>query len=377
MAGFLDKILESNVVGDILGKTQSVLGIDVGSSAIKVVQLGEKNGRAVLENYGALALGPYADLDVGQATNLSKAKLKEALSDLLREANISVKKAAMSIPMGLTLLSLVEVPKVDKKKLDSMIPIQARKLIPVPISEVMLDYWVLPERKEDQDAYLDDKASAKQLAPKLEVLIAGIHNETINKYREIKEGAGLQSYLYEIDIFSAIRAVVGRDDNLVMVVDMGAGTTKLAIVEAGILRMQHIINMGSQDISVTLSKSLSVSVTEGEKIKRELGLTGQYNGIDVANAASMPLNHIFSQLNKVLLGYRKRTGHQVKKIILSGGGALLKGLPELAGKNVEAEIVVSEPFSRIETPVFLENTLKEAGPEFAVAIGLAIKALQD
>ncbi|MCK5493005.1 MAG: type IV pilus assembly protein PilM [Candidatus Omnitrophica bacterium] len=375
MSKILDKILNVKNISKIFAdnkRTGSMLGIDIGSSAIKIIQLSEKEGKAVLENYGELALGPYAGLAVGQATSLIKEKTKEALSDIFREANIEGKHAALSIPMSSTLLSLVELPRVDKKQLNSMMPIEARKYIPVPVSEVVLDWWTLP-KQEDKEVTEDSNHDFKN--DKIEVLLAAIHNDTINKYKQIQNSLGLASGLFEIDVFSSIRSVVGRNNSVVMVLDMGAGTTKLAVVDFGILRMQHIINMGSQDISITLSKMLHIEISEAEEIKREQGLLSD-NGEAIA-AMQLPLNHIITEINRFITNYKKKNTQPISKIVLTGGGILLKGLPEFARKNIDVNIEVGDPFSRIETLIFLQDTLKEAGPEFSVAIGLAIKALQE
>ena len=351
-----------------------MLGIDIGSSAIKIIQLSEKEGKAVLENYGELALGPYAGLAVGQATSLSKEKIKEALKDIFREANIEGKHAALSIPMSSTLLSLVELPNVDKKQLNSMMPIEARKYIPVPVSEVVLDWWTLPKQDKVDDKEVTEETNNYK-NDKIEVLLAAIHNDTINKYKEIQNSLGLVTGLFEIDVFSSIRSVVGKNSSVVMVLDMGAGTTKLAVVDFGILRMQHIINMGSQDISITLSKMLHIEIDKAEEIKREQGLLSDNS--EAVAAMQLPLNHIITEINRFITNYKKKNTQPISKIVLTGGGILLKGLPEFARKNIDINIEVGNPFSKIETPLFLQDTLKEAGPEFSVAIGLAIKALQE
>jgi len=373
----------------------SVLGIDIGSSAIKVVQLGEKDGRAVLENYGELALGPYANLGAGQATSLNKEKIKEALLDVFREANLEGKYAALSIPTGSTLLSLVELPHVDKKQLSSMIPIEARKYIPVPVSEVVLDWWVLPKqgnngdneiteeskKNKDKKNKKDDKKDKKDKKDKdykndkIQVLLAAIHNDTINKYKEIQSILNLTGCSFEIDVFSSIRSVVGASNSVVMVVDMGAGTTKLAVVDFGILRMQHIINMGSQDITATISKMLHLEINKAEEMKREQGLFSDNK--ELISAMQLPLGHIVTEINRFIDNYKKKNSRPISKIVLTGGGILLKGFPEFAQKNIDVSIEVGDPFSRVETPASLQDTLREAGPEFSVAIGLAIKALQE
>lgn len=361
----------------ISGKKGSVLGVDIGSSAIKVVQLGEKGSKVLLENYGELALGPYGGIGVGQATNLTKTKIKEALTDIFREASLEGTRAVFSIPMGATLLSLIELPKVDRKQLNSMIPLEARKYIPVPVSEVVLDWWVLPRQDDDPQETAKAVAAGEEYKfEKIEVLLAAIHNDTIDKYKEIKGGISENiECTFEVDIFSAIRAVVGKDSSVVMVVDMGAGTTKLAVVDFGVLRMQHIINMGSQDITITLSKMLNVDIDQAEKTKREQGLLG--GDAAISSSIALPLDHIITEINKVIVNYRKKHSRPISRIVFTGGGVLLKGLPDHVRKNINVPVEIGEPFSRIETPAFLQDTLKEAGPEFAVAIGLAIKAIQE
>ena len=210
------------------------------------------------------------------------------------------------------------------------------------------------------------------------MLIAAIHNEAINKYQAMKTGAGLSSALFEIEIFSTIRAVIGHDLAPIMILDMGAGSTKLAMIEYGVIRNSpHIINMGSQDITLALSASLGISVAEAEQLKREAGLSPKsVNGKNVNDIISLTLDNIFGEAKRVLINYQKRYNKTVSKIILTGGGVLLKGLPAVATKNFEAEVVLGDPFSKVDTPAFLGSTLQENGPEFAVAIGLALKAMR-
>ena len=383
MANIFDKILNLNIGGG--GK--SVLGIDIGSSAIKIVQIKKDKGKAVLENYGELALGPTAGLEVGRATNLPPEKILGAIKDLLQETKINATYGAISIPLSASLLSIIEMPRLDKKKLEAMIPLEARKYIPVPISEVLLDWWVMPERNRDTEETNEEPtpAAATNLPADrqgkkntLEVLIAAIHNEAINKYQAMKTGAGLSSALFEIEIFSTIRAVIGHDLAPIMILDMGAGSTKLAMIEYGVIRNSpHIINMGSQDITLALSASLGISVAEAEQLKREAGLSPKsVNGKNVNDIISLTLDNIFGEAKRVLINYQKRYNKTVSKIILTGGGVLLKGLPAVATKNFEAEVMLGDPFSKVDTPAFLGSTLQENGPEFAVAIGLALKAMR-
>ncbi|MFH1859300.1 MAG: type IV pilus assembly protein PilM [Patescibacteria group bacterium] len=376
MLNFLNKIFSAKKFRRLfINKEKGVLGIDIGSSSIKIVHLVEREGRVVLENYGELALGPYVGLSVGQTTSLDQPQIKTALIDIFREADITAiagKYAALSIPMSVAFLSLIELPKVDNKQLQSMIPIEARKYIPMAIDEVVLDWWILPQQNNGTEEVV---GTNKKRTQKAQVLLAAIHNDTIDKYRKIQDCLGLVSNSFEIDIFSAIRSVAGKDHLPALVIDMGAGTTKLAIVNFGVPCMQRIINIGSQEISATLSKTLHLNINKAEDIKREQGLLS--NNVEAVATMQLSLNHIITEINKFIINYKKKNTQPINKIVLIGGGALLRGLSDFMQKSINIKIEKGDPFSKIEVPTPLRVILKEVGPEFSVAIGLALKALQD
>ena len=366
----------------------SALGIDIGSSAIKIVQLKKKNGQAVLETYGELALGPYAGLGVGQAVVLASDKLAQALTDLMKEkeVNITTKKCGISIPFASSLMSVIEMPDVSAKQLAVMVPLEARKYIPVPVSEVMLDWSVIPKsemQEEDSSEYAttaerattDQGTGTRTALPKVNVLIVAIHNETIVRYQDIVVKSALEAGFFEIEIFSTMRAVLDETLRPVMIMDMGAASTKLYVIERGVIRSSHTINRGSQDITLTISKSLGLSMERAEVMKRRIGAIGEDKNL--TGAIILVIDHIFAEVNNVLLSFEKKYNQTISKVILVGGGSALRGLAELAKNNFKTDVIIANPFNKVSAPAFLENILKETGPEFAVAIGLALRKLAE
>lgn len=371
---------------NLFNKTEPrVIGVDIGSSAIKIVQIKRKNGQAVLETYGELALGPYANLTVGQAVQLESGKLSTALADLMKEkeVNITTKLAGLSIPFSSSLMSVIEMPEVSPKELATMVPIEARKYIPVPISEVMLDWSVIPKSEVRVESVASEMSQAPAMniqvaspsVPKIDVLMVAIHKGTIAKYQEIVGQAGLDAGFFEIEIFSTMRAVLEEGLRPVMIMDMGAASTKLYIIERGIIRSSHTINRGSQDITSNMSKSLNISPEQAEVMKRQVGAAGTDQRVN--EIIALVLDYIFAEANSVLLAFEKRYNKTVSKVVLVGGGASLKGLEELAKNNFQTEAELGAPFNKVSTPAFLENILRETGPEFAVAIGLALRRLSE
>jgi type IV pilus assembly protein PilM len=365
----------SAIIASLFSKqSQSVLGIDIGSSAIKIVQVKKKRGRAVLETYGELALGPYAGIEVGRSTNLPNEKIIEALKDILREAKTTTVSSGIALPLSSSLITFISVPPVPEKQLADVIALEARKYIPVPMNEVMLDYSLVPR----EDTFASDDETQSQTEKQIQdVLVVAIHNEYINNYQAITAKSGIQPGFYEIEIFSSVRAVVEQGIQAVMIIDMGARATKLYIIERGILRASHIINRGAQDITLAISKSLSITVNEAENMKRSFGLKGGPEYKELTEIITVNLDYIFYESNAALLNYQKKYMKNISKVILTGGGVLLKGFTDLAKISFQTEIVYADPFSKLETPAFLAEQFAQAGPEFAVAIGCALRRLSE
>ncbi len=408
--GFLDRFNFQDALRALpfSPKGKSALGIDIGSSSVKVTQIRNENGVAILETYGELALGPYADVEIGRATSLEVDRLTEALRDILREANVTTKECGVSIPFTSSLISLLTLPAVDRKTLTNMIPLEARKYIPVPISEVLLDWFVIPEGDakflSKEDAEESHAAPTEALAPqkiapaspltpsppqgrhtrepekKLHVLLVAIHNEVLRKFDTVMKALGLRPAFYEIEIFSTIRSVLGRGVAPVMVLDIGAARSKIYIVEAGVVRATHAVNKGAQDITLTLAKTAQISITKAEEKKREVGLLsvpGDTIGEKLAPIAHRTMEYIFAEAERAILAYQRRFHANIAQAVLTGGGATLKGLLPLAQKKFEREVVLSDPFKKVQYPAFLEEVLRDAGPEFAVSLGLALRKLRE
>ncbi len=376
MVNIFRSLFDSVRSGLFKKEDDSIVGIDIGSSSIKAIQFRKEKGRAVLETYGELALGPYKDIEIGRSTSLPPEKIVEALTDLFREANITTKRASIAIPFKASLITLIEMPFLDKRKIDEMIPIEARKYIPVPISEVALDWWVIPKRETqigDDPGTFEEANYNKKKTEKVEVLVVAIHKNTLDDYKTIADKMGLSIKPFEIETFSAIRSVFGHDLSATAIIDLGSSSTRVLIVDYGIARTVHAINKGSQDITIALSKSLGMDFSKAEEIKRKVGAIGKMDGGDLLNIINPTVDYILFEASRIILNYQKKYSRSISKVILVGGGALLRGLPEIAAKSLEVEVRLGDPFKKLDAPAFLEPVLGEAGPSFAVAIGVALR----
>lgn len=352
------------------------VGIDIGSSEIKVVEVKKKGGKAVLETYGAISLGSYAELDVGRVTFLPLEKLVEALKEVLKQSGVTTTFAALAIPVQSSLIFNIELPsQVKENDMGLIIETEARKYIPVPITEVSLDYFPLP-KKEASFQEVNNPDLSTISVEKTKVLVVATQNDAISKYRSIVSQCSLVSSFFEIEIFSSIRSTFEHELSLVLLMDLGASRTKLSLVEFGMVTNYHSINRGGADITESIAQSLSITFPEAEKMKKEFGLFGNPTQKELADIIKTHINYIFSEANNTLLAYEKKYNRTISKVILSGGGALLKGIKEAAINNFQLEIEIAHPFSKVEAPAFIGKVLETMGPEFSVAIGLALRKLQ-
>lgn len=365
----------SNLFGK---KTNTYVGIDIGSTYIKVVQFKKDGGRIVLETYGEVALAAYLKTDddsethyPGELTNLPAHKLAEALTNVLTESNVTATNAVVSISSATSLIFTLELPRISERELAGVIENEARKHIPIPMTEISLDWWVIPER----EVYGDNESQDRQR--QIEVLIAAIRNEVVERYNEVMSNMTmLSSHAYEIETFSALRGSFRGELSPVMLVDFGASGTRIAIVEHGIIRKFHSINRGSAYLSSSIKKSLEIKFDEAEKLKKEVGLQKNHPNEEVYNIISTGINYVFAEVQNVLFEYEKEYKKPISKIILIGGGALLRGLPQVVENRFNITTVYADPFQKAQSPDFLADVLSQAGPEFAVACGLALLSIE-
>ncbi|MBI2609837.1 type IV pilus assembly protein PilM [Candidatus Giovannonibacteria bacterium] len=355
-------------------KAASVLGIDLGTSSFKIVQLRRDKEQGVLETYGELASGPYGGAEIGKSVKLVDQKIVEMIGDLLKETNATSKSAVVSIPLRNSFVTKISLPLMSETELAEAITYEARRYIPVPSNEVIIDWMLLPQSIASSDR--EDEGFAKERRF-MDVLLVAIHRELVEKYQSIFKTADLNVLAFEIEVFSQVRSVLGREVAPVLIVDIGAQSTRLTVVDYGIVRLSHNLDRGSQDLTQALSRSLNIDFERAEKLKRETGLSGRPEHKEIVGVIQPLLDYIFSEAERVSTDYHQRNNRAIKRVILAGGGANLKGIVDFSINKFGIESSTANPFSRVTYPAFLEPVLKDLGPTFSNSLGLALRALQD
>jgi type IV pilus assembly protein PilM len=355
--GKLSSILKKDTIKP---DAQGVIGVDVGSSALKIVQLHAQKGIATLDTYGELQIGPYDGVEIGKNARLRPDKLVEAFVDILREATASATQVSVAISYNSSFTAIITLPTDDPEKIATMIPVESRKYIPVPLADVTIDWFPV---------------SAKSERKATKILLAAIHNEALSRYDAMLRGSDLIGIAHEIELFSTIRSVVSQNDETIAIIDFGAGSTKFYIVHKGIIGKTHSVQMNGVDLTKAIATVQHVDFHTAEDMKRTQGLGAVAENPELEKAFVQILERGFREIHTVLKRYEEEEGVQVTKVFLSGGGALLAGLVPYTSDMLSLPVSLADPFSKVAYPAFLEDTLKEAGPSFAVAVGAALRGL--
>lgn len=343
-----------------------ILGIDIGTTAIKAVELRAERGSIRLGTYGILE--NYGHLErINDAIQTSSLKIldevtAEALKKLLAEMRPSTTNCAISVPIFSAFVSLMDLPQLSQKELAQAIPFEARQYVPIPISEVSLDWQILGP-------------TPGQEGQKVQVLLVAVPQDTIVKYQRIAELAGLHLKIIEIETIAAARALVGPDPSALLLVDIGSRATVITVVDEGYVRITRSIDTAGGDLTQVIANGLNVSPVKAEMIKKSRGLLAGAEEENLSALMTPLLDVIVLEVQKLGALYQERTKREVKKVILTGGSSNTPGLADYISRELQKETSVGNAFSQLQYPSDLTPIIANIGPTLAVAVGLGLRDL--
>lgn len=361
-------------------KKNNFLGIDFGTSAIKVVELTYKNNNTYLLNYGWVSVPVKAKTNNLDAETQEKedAQIISSLKKLLDKMDVQSNSANISIGGFRGLSALIKVDKTDDDDIAEIIKAEAGKHIPVSLDEVYLSWDVvskvipkksfLPSRNKDSQDFSIKKESA-------EVLLVAAPKEDVRRYETIVEEVDLKVDSLELDIFSVIRSLIGNDLGTFLIVDMGAKVTNLLLVEKGIIKINRNINIGGDEITKNITSTLNVSWERAESFKKK----NNYLSNEGKQMVAPVLEAIAKEANRIIESYFKEgEKNKIDDVILTGGGSGIDKINELFTGILGTRVSVGDPWKKImiENDKLKNNATAIARP-LAVATGLALKGVDE
>lgn len=345
-------------------KPKSLLGVDVGASAIKLVELSKDEGRRKLTNYAIIPLTEYIERIGSQSDSefpkASNKEIAEAIKKAIKEAKIESRDAFFSVPVYSSFSTLIDFPNMPEKEIIAAIPFEAKKHIPVPVSEVVLDWSIINSLGE---------------RPISQVLLVAVPKKVISNYKEISELADLTFCGLEEETFSLSRALVGNDKSIVILIDVGARSISTSIVDGGYVRIIHNLEMGGARMTEVIARQMNLSLTHAEAVKKNMSISPTTDGQEsrLRGIGYSTLGAIIVEVRKIIDSYQNKYGRKVEKCILAGDGIRLAGFADYLTNKLTLDVSLGNPFARTVYPPKITPILKEIGPSLAVATGLAMR----
>jgi type IV pilus assembly protein PilM len=341
-------------------KKKEIVGVDIGTSSIKVVQLREHKGVYHLLNVGILPLPPEAIVD---NTLMDSSTIVETVKNLIRNLGIKTKDVACSISGNSVIIRKINLSAMQPEELDEQIHWEAEQYIPFDINDVNVDFQILTSDGLD--------------ASRMNVLLVASKKDIVNDYIAVFNEAGLKLVVVDVDSFSLqnifeINYNVGPDE-VTALINIGASIMNLNIVRGGASLFTRDVQMGGNHFTQEIQKQFGLSGLEAEQAK----VSGV--GVDdnkLRETMAKLTDALILEVRRSLDFYNSTAGDgKIAKIYLSGGGARLKSLPDAINQKLGIPVEVINPFQQISfnEKEFDPEYLQEIGPLVTVAAGLATR----
>ena len=344
-----------------------MVGIDIGTSSIKIVEISHWGQGKTLENYGevqsvALYKEPISNSQKGSYL-FSSDIVSKAIKAILSEAHIKTREAIFSIPDFSTFCTSFDIPPMTEKEIPDAIHYNASQYITLPISEVTLDWRIL------------STAPGNKNAP-LRIFLVAVPNQIIQEYQAMARLAGLSLHAMEAEALGLTRALIKKSDSkkAVCLVDIGVQSSTISIVDKGFLKKSYSFNFNSNQLSRTVSSALGIGLDRAEIIKNRDGLLHPRQ--DVVKILYVLIAPLLIEIENICAEFLQSEQKQVDQVYLTGGTSNLPGLKEYFAESLKKEVLVPNCFSEFLYPPILEGTLRSMAPSFSAAVGVALGGLE-
>lgn len=348
---------------------QSYLGVDIGTTSIKIVEVRKSGSRPEITNYAFFET--YGHLErVNTALQTSTLKLyDQEIADYLRlivkKARFSSNRVVASLPTFSAFTTLIDIPKMSQEEVAKTIHFKAKQYVPLPLTSVTID-WIKVGEKEGADG-----GKIQQ------IFLISVPNEQVKKYQNIFRLAGLDLITLELEGFSLARSLTIGNEKPALIIDIGSRSTSFMVAEDGNLKFVSQTDFASSSLTQSLASGLGINIRRAEDLKRQKGLSGlDYAPERELSTLLLPLlDVIINEAKRVKDNYERSYRSQAASVILTGGGANTLGIEKYFEKEMGMPAKKAKPFSNFKYPPKIGPLVDALGPSFSVALGLGIKHL--
>lgn len=346
-------------------RIKGTLGLDIGSSYIKAVQLKDVRGGYELELFDMIPLAPEIIVD---GSIIDSFRLVDTLKELLRKSRIKVKDTVIGIAgHSSVIIKRISLPEMSEEELSESIKFEAEQYVPFSIEDVNLDFQILGPKEEPGQ---------------MDVILVAVKKDTINEYVNAVREAGLNPIIVDVNHFALenmyeINYEIEPIKN-VAIVNIGASTINMNILKGGVSVFTRDSAVGSNLHTEALQREFNLTYENAERLKRGEPIEN-IPPEDAFSIMDLASEEIIDDISRSFEFYRSTELHEdINEVIVSGGCALIKDFPKYLSEKVGIETKVIEPFKNIKiSQKFDSSYMEEIAPIAAVATGLALRRQGD
>ncbi len=337
----------------------SIVGIDVGASSVKIVELLMSESSVALQNFGEVSLRKIEDGLPADAERSFSEEITLRIRALFHKIQPATGSVAVSLPAYMGLVVLIELPYLEEDELTNAVQFEARKYIPSKPEDVLLSWDIL------------EVIAPSAAAPggHMRILLAAALKNEVQKYESYITSAGASIVFEELETFSLARALTHGKQGTQMIIDIGSKATNCIVVQNGQVQASSGISIGSKDFTRTLSELMGVAPERAEDMKKS---GTDYLNVSETSIQFPALDAIVSECQHLqALAAQKNPLAQCNEYILSGGGAQLTGIEKFLEKQLGAPVSMGDPWRGIKLPQGFKRD-RYFDTQFAVALGVAL-----
>lgn len=333
-------------------------GLDIGSKTIKIVELGKSGNGFTLLASGIVGLKGNSVEKITDEKEL--AGISAIVKKLHQEAGVSSKEVAISLPEQLVFTRTIRFPLLTDQEIESAVKWESEQYIPIPLADAVIQHVVL-ERRETSTP------------PEVVVLLVAAPRTIVEKYVNIAQGAGLTVTAVETELIALSRALAPID-RTVLLVDLGAGSTDIAISKKGALSFSRSIPIAGEAFTRAVSQTLGVAPLQAEEYKKTYGMESSQLEGKIKGALDPVIRLVADEVKKAIHYYQtEEKGEAPSAVIISGGTSGMRDIIPVLSSLLGMEVVIGNPFSKVSLDPATAKKLSNYAPLYAVSVGLALR----
>lgn len=342
----------------IFGNPTSYVGLDIGASSIKLIELIDRRRRIEVATY---AQANFPNILFTPENNEQDAARRTAIviKQMLDRAHVAADGVIAALPSSMIFSTVIHIPPTEPTSLEKAVKAGARDVIPASLDDMVLGWSQL---------------SRETTNGTIPVFLTAAPQAVVARYKEAISLAGLDLVALEVETFSLARALAPHDPEPVMIVDIGESATTFDVVENGSPRLSHSVDIGGRAITLAIASTMGMAADAAEQKKVSEGLSGASASHHVA--ALTTLEKIARRASAVADRFADEAGRVVTRSILVGGGARLKGIDKAWEALVHQPTTIGNPWRGLTYPAGLTDFVEESGSTYAVAVGLARRGFE-